>query len=171
MIDTGGMLNIILSGSGSGSGSNVTMYVILGVFVLLIVGMMIMQTRRRKTAQAEYSGMLDTLRPGMRVKTVGGVIGTIKEIREEAPGFKTVLLETGSEKNPSLVLYDMQAIYGRVDDEKIAALAAAQNTTASVMPSAIADEPQNIQNHTPADKGIEKTENVFEAKKRKGKSK
>jgi len=134
-------------------------FITLGVIVVVFMLLVVMQTRRRRTAQAEYSGMLETLRAGMRVKTVGGVIGRIREIREEAPGFKTVLLETGDSKNPSLVLYDLQAIYGIVDDEAI---------LAKKMEDAQA---QNIQNHEPADERVDKPQNTFEPKKTKSKSK
>ena len=127
-------------------------YITLGVILLLFVGMIMAQTRRRRTAQAEYAGMLDTLRTGMRVKTVGGVIGKIKEIREEAPGFKTVLLETGTDKNPSLVLYDFQAIYGIVDDEAIQAQKAA------------------IQNHEDANKMVNAPQEISKPQETKPKS-
>jgi len=141
--------------------TNWVTWAIFGGFVGIFAVMIMLQTRRRRTAQAEYSGMLETLRPGIRVKTVGGVIGRIKEIREEAPGFKTVLLETGSDKNTSFVLYDLQAVYGIVDDEKVMAekLAAAQQ-----------NQTQNIQNHTSADNRIEDTQGFSKPKKTKTKS-
>jgi preprotein translocase YajC subunit len=130
-------------------------YVALGVIILIFGAMMVFQTRRRRTAQAEYTGMLDTLRPGTRVKTVGGVIGKIKEIREEAPGFKTVLLETGSEGHTSFMLYDIQAIYGVVDE---GALKLAQ------------PQPADVKDHKSPDDGVGPAENVFETKKGKKKS-
>ena len=132
-------------------------YVILGVLVLVFVAMIVTQSRKRRTAQAEYAGMLETLRPGMRVKTVGGVIGKIREIREEAPGFKTVMIETGDAKNPSLVTYDLQAIYGIVDDEAILAQKAAN------------EQAKAIQNHQAPDNRVNNPENVFETKKGKTK--
>ena len=153
------------------------MFFILGGLVLVFVVMIVMQTRKRRTAQAEYTGMLEALRPGMRVKTVGGVIGTIREIREEAPGFKTVLLETGTEKNPSLVLYDLQAIYGVVNDEKIAALVAQAQVSAPMPvsdPSAeqrVTSEPKDVKDKSSADDGVKERQNVFETKKGKDKSK
>lgn len=103
-----------------------TTYILFALIVIVAV-MIGLQAQRRKRARAEYDGMLGQLRPGMRVKTVGGVIGRIKEIREEAPTFKTVLLETGSDKNPTLVLYDIQAIAGVIDEDSLnSATAAAQ---------------------------------------------
>lgn len=130
-----------------------SMIYIFGGLIIVFGIMMVLQTRRRKSAQTEYTGMLSTLRPGTRVKTVGGVIGRIREIREEAPGLKTVLLQTGNDANPSLVLYDIQAIYGIVDEEK---LFKAQET--------------NVQNHTPANEPVNNAQSFDEPKKTKPKS-
>ena len=139
------------------STSEIWFYAVLAIIVIIFIAMVTMQTRRRRTQQTEYAGMLETLRPGMRVKTVGGVIGVIREIREEAPDFKTVLLETGDEKNPSLVLYDLQAIYGAIDEEAVL--------------KAKAEQTKNIEEHKQPDSGIEKEQNTFEAKKTASKSK
>jgi hypothetical protein len=48
-----------------------------------------------------------------------GVIGRIKEIREEAPGFKTILLETGDDKNLSSLIYEINAVQGIVNEEAL----------------------------------------------------
>ena len=127
--------------------TNPATWIFFGLLAFLVV-MAASTIRRRKTAQSEYMGMLDTLRPGMRVKTVGGVIGTIREIREEAVGFKTVLLET-----PSLILYDLQAIYGVVNED------------------ALANQPANVQQHPEPDNRVESAENVSKTKETKRKSK
>ena len=105
-------------------------YTWLLLVLVAVVGVMIFfQMRRRRAMNQQVTSMIDALRPGQRVKTVGGVIGRIKEIREEVPGLKTILLETGDPKNPTLVLYDIQAIYGVISDEAVAqAQAAAQAT-------------------------------------------
>ena len=180
------MSNFIFALAGAASGWE--MYVVMGVIVLMFVVMVTLQSKKRKKSQDEYTGMLDTLRPGMRVKTVGGVIGRIKEIREEGPGFKTVLLETGT----STVLYDLQAIYGVVDDEAILAAKKAEqerlaamvtagqtggaigSTGGAVGTSTIPTTAQentngngNVDAHKATYDGVDPTQNVFEAKKTK----
>jgi len=99
--------------------------------LLLVVGLVIMMlwsSRRRKAARTETEKMLDELRPGQRVRTYSGIIGRIKEIREETPAYttekgqiipatKTVLLETGNDKNVSFMLFDIQAIHGLIPEE------------------------------------------------------
>ena len=146
--------------------NNVGFYITLGVIVLIFVALIVMQSKRRKTAQAEYTGMLDTLRAGMRVKTVGGVIGKIVEIREEAPGFKTVLLETGDDKHPSFVLYDLQAIYGIVDMEALAKA----NEAKTVADKAPQTQIKDVKKNENPDSRVDTPENTFEAKKTKKKS-
>jgi len=89
---------------------------LLGGLLLLVFGFFFMQMRRRKSVMNEQVQMVDRLRPGMRVKTVAGVIGRIKEIREESSSLKTVLLETGNDKMTSFVLYDIQAVLSIVDE-------------------------------------------------------
>ncbi|MCL2756034.1 MAG: preprotein translocase subunit YajC [Firmicutes bacterium] len=95
---------------------NAVEIVIISVLVLLFVGMIVLQTRRRRSVMNEQMSMIDKLRPGMRVKTVAGVIGRIKEIREENANLKTVLLETGHGSHTSFALYDIQAILAVLDE-------------------------------------------------------
>jgi preprotein translocase subunit YajC len=90
--------------------------IIIGAF---LVGILLWQGSNQKKAQADFMAMLDTLRAGMRVKMASGVIGRITEIREEAPGFKTILIDTGDEKNHSLLLYEITAVQGIVNEEAI----------------------------------------------------
>jgi len=91
-------------------------FILIGVLVLLFALMIFMQARRRRTMVSQQNEMFDRLRPGMRIKTVAGTIGRIKEIREESPHLKTILLETGTDKNSSFLLIDMQAVLSIVDD-------------------------------------------------------
>ena len=90
--------------------------------------MMLWSGRRRKAAQEQVEKMLDELRPGQRVRTGSGIIGRIKEIREEAPAHtnekgvtvpavKTALLQTGTDKYPAYMLIDVYAIYNVMPEE------------------------------------------------------
>ena len=99
--------------------------------ILLLVGLVVMMlwsSRRNRARSADAEKMLDELRPGQRVRTYSGVIGRIKEIREETPArvnakgvtipaVKTVLLQTGSEKYPAYMLMDIHAIFGIIAEE------------------------------------------------------
>jgi preprotein translocase YajC subunit len=105
------MINILLAIDGMTIG--------LIVLVVFMFGLMMWQSSRQRKAQADFLAMLDTLHAGMRVKMGSGVIGRIKEIREEAPGFKTVLIETGDSKNMSYLVYDIHAVQGIVNEQAI----------------------------------------------------
>ena len=87
------------------------------VLVLALALMMFLSYRKNKQRQHAATKLQDELRPGQRVCTLGGVVGRIKEIREENPQFKTVLLETGNAKNPAYMLFDIKAIYGVIAEE------------------------------------------------------
>jgi preprotein translocase subunit YajC len=146
------------------SGNDITFWVLIGGMAVVCVLLLVMKSRQRQKQQGEYAGMLDNLRAGVRVKTVGGVIGRIIEIREEVAGFKTVLLETGYEKGKSYVLYDIQAIYGVVDDE-----AMAKAKLAELEKQKIGEQKGDIAQSESTDNGVNKTQDGFEAKKSKGK--
>ncbi len=98
--------------------SNIVSYVLIGVLLLGMVALMLVQGRRQKKAQDDYMSMLDTLRPGVKVKMASGLLGRIKEIREEAPGFKTVTLNVG-DKNSVEMTFVIEAVQGIVNEEAI----------------------------------------------------
>ena len=98
--------------------SNIVSYILIGVLLLGMVVLMLVQGRRQRKAQEDYMSMLDTLRPGVKVKMASGLLGRIKEIREEAPGFKTITLHIG-EKNPVEMTFVIEAVQGIVNEEAI----------------------------------------------------
>lgn len=100
----------------------VVQYILIGVLLLGMIALIFVQGRRQKKAQDDYLAMLDTLRVGVKVKMASGLLGRIKEIREEAPGFKTVVIETGDAKNPVLMTFVIEAVQGIVNEEVIAQL-------------------------------------------------
>lgn len=91
----------------------------LGFILVAMVAFMIVQGRRQKKAQDDYLAMLDTLRPGVKVKMASGLLGRIKEIREEAPGFKTITLNIGEDKNTVAMTFVIEAVQGIVNEEAI----------------------------------------------------
>ena len=91
-------------------------FILLGMVVLLGF-MMVMSAKRRRRTHEQITKMHDELRVGHRIRTVGGVVGRIKEIREESKELKTVLIQTGSDKYPAYMLFDIQAVYGVIAEE------------------------------------------------------
>ena len=87
------------------SGTIVMMIVLIG----LLVVMMVFNRRSQKKRQEEQKNMLDAIKPGNKVKTIGGICGVVVEI---CPEDNTFILETGSEASgKSYIKFDKQAVY------------------------------------------------------------
>ncbi|MBO4726592.1 MAG: preprotein translocase subunit YajC [Clostridia bacterium] len=116
---------------------NIVSYILIAVLLAGMVALMFVQGSRQKKAQADYLAMLDALRPGVKVKMASGLLGRIKEIREEAPGFKTITLNIGEDKNAVEMTFVIEAVQGIVNEEAInklnaeKKLAVAEKTVAS----------------------------------------
>ena len=81
------------SGSGAGScgqgGSLMTMLLPLAMIVVLLVVMIIPQRKRDK----KVKDMLSSLKQGDRVRTIGGIYGTISSIKDDV-----IILSVGPDK-------------------------------------------------------------------------
>ena len=96
-------------GEASKNSSPYMMYIFIGVLVLLFVGMMFLNRRSQKKRQAETENMLNAIKPGNKVKTIGGICGVVVEV---CPDDNTFVLETGTEASgKSYIKFDKQAIY------------------------------------------------------------
>ena len=91
----------------------------LGAVVVAMFVFLLLQSRKQKKAQEDYMGMLDSLRPGVKVKMASGLLGRIKDIHEIAPGFKTVTLNIGEGKNVVEMSFVIEAVQGIVNEEAI----------------------------------------------------
>ena len=90
------------------SGGNWVMWVILGVLLVGIIGMFIWQSISGKKKQKEAQEMMDNLKIGDRIKTIGGVCGFLVEVNKAE---NTIVIETGSENNKCHIKFDRGAIY------------------------------------------------------------
>jgi preprotein translocase subunit YajC len=105
-------MNLLIVNSlldGDSSSSSWTTWVFLGIIILAFVAMFVWQSRKQKKQQAEQDAVKNAIRPGNKVKTIGGICGIVVEINPEE---NTFVLETGSENaGKSYMKFDMQAIY------------------------------------------------------------
>ncbi|MDE5593422.1 MAG: preprotein translocase subunit YajC, partial [Clostridiales bacterium] len=76
------------------------------IIALLVVPMFTNKKRARQTDELHRS-----LKPGDLIKTVGGVVGTIIEIRQISPVDKEMVIETGVEGRKTTMVFDIQALY------------------------------------------------------------
>lgn len=103
------MLNLLLSTSGdavANNGSSIWIYVVLIVMVVL---MLVLPSITNKRRMKEYNQMLDQLRVGDEVRTIGGVVGRVTKINTKGE-LKTFVLETGAKNSKTTMEFDMAAV-------------------------------------------------------------
>ena len=84
-------------------------YIILGVLIVAIIVMFVFSSKRRKKQEEDAKNLIDAVKPGNKVKTIGGICGIVVEVDKEE---NTFVLETGSEQSGKCFLkLDRQAIY------------------------------------------------------------
>lgn len=90
-----------------------------GILIVLAVALgllMFMSFNRRKRDESVRNDLLNKIATGVKVKTYGGIYGTVVSIEETTDG-KIVLLESGEGKKVSYQNIHINAIYG-VDDKQ-----------------------------------------------------
>lgn len=88
--------------------SGVGTYVLLGVFVVAIIGLMVWSNISNKKRAKEQQETINNIKIGDKVKTIGGICGFVAEINDAE---NTFVLETGMEGKKSYVKFDKAAIY------------------------------------------------------------
>ena len=103
------MLFNLLTDTTESTGSPWGMYIMLGAIAVIFVVMMVYSRRSQTKRQQETLEMLNAIKPGNKVKTIGGICGVVVEICKED---NTFVLETGTEASgKSYIKFDMQAVY------------------------------------------------------------
>lgn len=115
---------IATSGSGEDNGNSWILLVIMGV---VLVAFLVMSMLSRRRGGKQVNDMRSTLRVGDEIMTIGGIVGTVVEIRERSPADKDFIIETGSGANKSTMLFDLRALHeNRTRMKEIQAEAAKQ---------------------------------------------
>ena len=84
-------------------------YILMGVIVAIIVVFAVLNRQTQKKRQQETMDMLNAIKPGNKVKTIGGICGVVVEV---CPEDNTFILETGSDASgKSYIKFDKQAVY------------------------------------------------------------
>jgi preprotein translocase subunit YajC len=78
--------------------------------IVLIIGLMLLMTRSAKNKQRQQTAMRDQMQPGSGVRTIGGLIAQVKEVRDT-----TVLLEVAPGTH---CVYTKQAIGAVLSEEE-----------------------------------------------------
>lgn len=100
------MANFLLAEIDTGT---ILTYVVLGIMIVAIIVMFVFSGKRRKKQEDEAKKLIEAVKPGNKVKTIGGICGIVVEVDAEE---NTFVLETGSEASGKCFLkFDRQAIY------------------------------------------------------------
>ena len=91
-----------------GEGSSAFTWIIMGVLLAAIIGLFVWQSISGKKRQKEAQDMINALKIGDRIKTIGGVCGFLVEINNSE---NTIVIETGSDNNKCYIKFDKGAIY------------------------------------------------------------
>ena len=102
------VFSLLTQDSGNNIG-NISTYIIFGVLIVAIIVMFVFSSRRNKKQREEAEKLINAVKPGNKVKTIGGVCGIVVEVDDEE---NTFVLETGSETSGKCFMkFDKQAIY------------------------------------------------------------
>ena len=93
---------------GNGGGVDFGGLIMVGVMLVAIIALFVWQSISNKKKQKEAQEMVNQLKIGDRVKTIGGICGFVAQIND---GENTFVLETGLEENKSYIKFDKGAIY------------------------------------------------------------
>ena len=89
--------------------SNVGSWIMIIVLVAIIIVFMVYNRRVQAKRQQETTDMLNAIKPGNKVKTIGGICGVVVEV---CPEDNTFVLETGTEASgKSYIKFDKQSVY------------------------------------------------------------
>ena len=104
------ILNLLTDASNQPTQStNYMTWIILGAFVIILVIMFIFTSRSNKKKNQEAEERIKAVRPGNKVKTIGGICGIVVEVNDDD---NTFVLETGNEEfGKHYIKFDKQAIY------------------------------------------------------------
>lgn len=135
----------IFSSALAALGSQYTMLIILAAFFVLMIVMTIIPQKKRKKQQEQ---MMSSLSVGVKVMTIGRLIGTIVGIDNAN---NTLVLNVGSEDSPTYITIDRNAIgmvmspvsSGMTIDE---ASSSTDDTAASTTDDASSDSDENSKN-------------------------
>lgn len=89
-------------------GDNTGTYILLAIAVVVLIALFAWSSYSNKKRQKQMQEQINSIAPGYRIKTIGGICGTVVEVDKEE---NTFVLETGTQEQKSYMKFDMQAVY------------------------------------------------------------
>lgn len=133
------MFASILSAEGNWF-SQYGMFIIIAVVLVLMIVLTVIPQKKRQKQQQE---MMDSLRVGTKIMTIGRMVGKIAEIRSD----NTLVINVGTDDTPTFIVIDRNAV-GLVLENVAAPAPAVEETSASEEP---AEEPDDKADAAPAE--------------------
>lgn len=88
-----------------------TTIIFVVLLALLIIALLVVPMFTNKKRAKQTDELHRSLQPGDKIKTIGGIVGTIIEIRQVSPVDKEMVIETGVGDNKTTMVFDIQALY------------------------------------------------------------
>ena len=102
------LFNLLTSSETPTTDNGMGSLLMMGILVIVFIAFSIFNRRSQKKRQEEAQKQLDAIRPGTKVKTIGGIMGVVVELCDD----NAFILETGSEKSgKSYIKFDKQSVY------------------------------------------------------------
>ena len=79
------------------------MYIVIGVVLVLMIALSIIPQRKRKKQQEQ---MMNSLAVGTKIMTIGRMVGKIAQVNAD----NTLVVNVGTDDNPTLIVIDRQAV-------------------------------------------------------------
>ena len=84
-------------------------WLFLGIIIAAIIALLVWSFLSNRKRRKNFEETVNAIKPGNKVKTIGGIIGEVVEVNEEEGTF---VLRTGDANgNCSFMKFDKQAIY------------------------------------------------------------
>lgn len=100
------------SATGGNKTQSIIMWVILGVVLVGLIVMNFLSNKKRRAQMEAEKEKRNAIKPGFKVMTIGGIVGTVVAVDDDA---NTFVLQTGTDEEPNYIKFDKVAIYSSED--------------------------------------------------------
>lgn len=100
------------SASGGSNTQQIIIWVVLGVVLVGLIVMNFLSNKKRRAQMEAEKEKRNAIKPGFKVMTIGGIVGTVVAVDDEA---NTFVLQTGTDEEPNYIKFDKVAIYSSED--------------------------------------------------------
>ena len=105
------MLNILFAAAGEEPKNDWMTFLLIGLVVVMVVVVVVLPMFSRNKQKKEADEGKRFLRPGDKIKTVGGIVGTIIAINTISEAEKELVIETGIDDRKTTMVIDLNALY------------------------------------------------------------